>query len=57
LESTVKEIQQKMDEAVKEMAIQKMEYQNKMHDLEVGHFGKNFSMIPGKMSKKAKQIC
>jgi hypothetical protein len=42
LESTVKEIQQKMDEAVKEMAIQKMEYQNKMHDLEVGILGKIF---------------
>jgi hypothetical protein len=42
LESTIKEIQQKMDDSGKEMAIQKMEQQKKMQDLEVGILGRNY---------------
>jgi hypothetical protein len=30
-----------MEESAKEMAIQKMEHQKKMQDLEVGNWGKN----------------
>jgi hypothetical protein len=41
LESTIKEIQQKMEDSGKEMAIQKMEHQKKMQHLEVYILGKN----------------
>jgi hypothetical protein len=47
LESTIKEIQQKMEESAKEMAIQKMEHQKKMQDLEVHNWelGKKLNII------------